>query len=364
MRTEQRHIEDLQHGDLASADLCLQLWVNSDAVSFHQLPMPGVPARKIADLLPWSAEDQLVQFPDLNHFVFLSRDDENLVSAFVVPRAEMEQLRMQTMEQSAAVRCMVPDVLALPWSAGSISLARKEHRLLVRDGEYSGYSGSIDFVTAVLARQIESQPESSVAAYGLAEGELAPALDSAVTSRNDAIHWQAAIMPQSANLLVGRYRPVTRRRVPRKWFPAMALAGLLLVLASLYAWVDYQRAGTQLAELNQTLAADYQSLFFIEAPGAASIRRAAEAQLRQRQMRFLAVEDSIWPLMRDIDPVLSACRDCELAAMQLRPGSAVLVLGAQADVSNRLQSIAGISVRQNATGAEGKISLSIERSTP
>ena len=88
------------------------LWVPSERVGLHSIPIPSAPERKWAELIPWMLEDRLLQPVDEMHFVVAGRDDQQLHILAVSQQDMREWLRIAD-NAGVAASAMAPDFMAL-----------------------------------------------------------------------------------------------------------------------------------------------------------------------------------------------------------------------------------------------------------
>lgn len=361
MKIEQMHMDDFVGRQLASDSGPFLLWVNSDEVSFHPVELPAVPASKLQKMLPWLVEDQLLEAPDRMHLV-KGLSDQQSDHLIAVSRESMNGWMTLMGDVAGRVKCLLPDVLALPYSPGCISLTRRGDRWLVRNGLCDGFSGSVSYVAARLNAMMKKDAAIQLHLYGCSADELSlDAPGQQIHGREQPIDWSSAEAP-NINLLAGSYRKIATGFNAGRWWPAIAAGLCALSLGFAFVAIDHRLAGRELAEVNAALAQDYQSLFAEAVPSLQSLRRSAEIRLRLREQRYLAEQLSILPLIQDLDPALSGCRDCLLSAMQLTPDGASLTLNRDADALVTLQGLIGWS-SQRENLPEDRVLVTLERNS-
>ncbi len=362
MKTEQMHLHDFVSLAEMPEDSACMLWVNSDELSFHPVELPDVPQRKLQKMLPWLLEDQLLAAPEDMHLVLMPAAGDEPDSLIAAPRDCMQRWLTLLGDRSPRVKALFPDVLALPWEPGCISLASQGTRWLVRTSLNSGFSGSQDFVGPILASRLAADEGLQLHCYGFDDAPLGLEVPAAQLFQRDAgINWATASTP-AANLLTGEYRPASMHFSLGRWRPALAAGLCALALGLSWLALDYRDSGARLAEVNQALARDYQALFAGQAPALQGLRQAAETEIRRREQLYLAEQTSILPLMRQLDPLLSGCRDCMPGHISLSDQSAEIVLNADASAIAGLRQLDGWNVTDSPEA--GQVRLQLEKAGP
>ena len=246
-------------GSLADAALLTRgrrvlLLVPGETVLLAQTAMPSRKPAEIVRALPYALEEWLLEPPETQHFAW-QRTPAG-VAAAVVARSTLEHWLAHLGEVGIEPDLLLPDTLALPWTAGRWSLRCESNgpdaRVLVRSGLHDGLVCTRANLPLVLAALLERTPEaarptgldvweciddardaSSAASAGvparslddLAAGLRLPVIRHRSSTSLLDLAVEAAL-PADFNLLQGSYAPrraQARRAGPRRAF-VVALA--------------------------------------------------------------------------------------------------------------------------------------------
>lgn len=363
MNPELTHIDEYLGGSNAenSEPSELHLWVNSDQISFHEVELPDAPKSKWMTLLPWILEDEFLIPIEEMHLVICHVDSSRRASVAAIPKKEMYRLQLLLENQPSQVRSVLPDVLALPLEEGFISLAAIGDRLLVRSGRYQGFSGSAEFVWQVLELQQSQGVPLQIQCFGIVE-ESVPSWASDISSFNaNPINWQFSEPLFESNLLAGDFRSRSNRFNFRAWMPSMALGALAACLLLSLGVIDHVKTGRELLLIDQHLLREFEASFGVSASSPARVQVEGAQIIRDRELRYLSVVDSILPITQSIDAVLSGCSNCELVSAQINTSSATLVMNQNSEAISRLRNLEGYSLTSGEPNEQQQVVLNIQR---
>lgn len=363
MNSELTHIDDFladsARGSAEPGDL--QLWINSDQISFHKAELPDAPKSKWMNLLPWILEDELLMPVEDMHLVICAVDAERNASVIAIPKSEVFRLQMLVEAASIRVRSFLPDVLALPLEEGFITLAAVgRDRLLVRTGPFEGFSGDTKMVWQLLELR-KSQDESlQLQCFGLEQESLPDWAEQCCQLSPNPVNWSFAETIPETNLLVGPFRAKSRTKL-KPWYPSMGLAAMAIFLLCSLGLVDYLKNGRELEQINQLLMREFEAAFGVTASSPARIQSQGEQILREREQRFFSLVDSVMPITESLDPVLSNCSDCGLVSVQIEPDSATLVMAQGVDLSARLNDPDQFRISSSGANDQDQVVLNLQR---
>ena len=281
------------------------LLVPGESVLLAQAAMPSRKPAEIARALPYALEEWLLEPPESQHFAW--QRTATGVAAAVVARDTMEHWLARLDDVGIEPDLLLPDTLALPWTAGRWSLfcepGDEDARVLVRSGLHDGLVCTRANLPVALAALFERTPEAARPAgidlwdAGDGAGDGTPSADGAEPVRS--IHALAAglglpvtrqrssatlldladafTLPADFNLLQGAYAPrraQAQRNDPRR--ALMIAAALWLVSAFTYAGVH----AAILAWESRALQGVIDTVFRSAVPGEHRIVD-ARAQLQQ-----------------------------------------------------------------------------------
>lgn len=322
MNTDLFHIDQYLSGELPLAEdsvRSLSLLISSDQVSFHQVQLPDAPKAKWKQLLPWIMEDQLLMPVDELHLVICSVDAERLAQVISIPKSEMHRVQLLLEKSSSGVSRLIPDILALPLQEGFTSLAKCGDRLLVRSGQYEGFSGSPEFVWSLLEMQ-ESQKELldeplKFQCFGM-DAETIPSWAlSKVSLNTNAIDWAFTDYPAEANLLVADYKSQRKLVQLGPWLPTLIAASIAFVLFCGWVLIDHKTNARELAQLNPVVMNEFEAHFGVPLSQLNLLQRQGSQIISEKEARYLSSAASVWPVTESIDAALSSCPECRIESL-------------------------------------------------
>lgn len=337
------------------------LWVNSDQLSFHEVELPDTPKSKWPSLLPWILEDELLMPVEEMHLVICAVDASRKANVMAIPKNEMFRLQLLIEERADRVRSLVPDVLALPQEEGFTSVATQGDRLIVRSGLYQGFSGCTDFVWQILQLQHRQGELLKIQCFGLQEEQLPDWARPISYFNSSPINWEFAEPLSKANLLQGEFRPRKARSSFDVWIPSLGLAVIAICLLFSFAIVDHVKTGRELIQINQQLSREFQAVFgsSVSIPERTQIE--GEQILHERELRYLSVSNSIYPVTEVLDSVLSSCANCGLASVQLDTDSATLVMQSDSPGISRLANLEGYRLTTSEPNEQQQVVIGLQR---
>jgi|MEHZ01.5.fsa_nt_MEHZ011397388.1_5 type II secretion system protein L len=350
----------------------ISLWVNSDQISFHKAELPDAPKGKWPSLLPWILEDQLLVPVEDLHLVICSVNSDRVADVTSIPKTEMHRLQLLLESDSKQIQSLIPDVFALPLESDFITVAKLGDRLLVRSGQYQGFSGTPDFVWAALQlQQMQSLAQDSsmqqplrIQCIGLATESVPDWAESLCVFNANPINWQFADVPAETNLFTGAFK--AQRGVPSLsfWMPTFGIAALALVLICSWAVVDHVKAGRELMQINQQVLNEFEASFGEASSAVSNVQRDAAEILSQRELRYFTMANSVMDITQSLDAVISNCSDCDFSRLQISVDNATLNMSQNANALSRLSSMDGFTVSSTAPDESGQVQLEIRRGSP
>lgn len=374
MNPELLHIDDYLSTSKSievRSERLLSLWVDSDQISFHKVELPDAPKSKWLSLLPWILEDQLLMPVEDLHLVICSVSSDLVADVASIPKTEMHRLQLLLESDSKQIHSLIPDIFALPLEADFVTVAKLADRLLVRSGQYQGFSGTPDFVwTALQLQQMQTQAQEPslrqplrIQCFGLEADSVPSWAESLCIFNVNPINWQFADVPAETNLFTGAFR--TQRGLPNLsfWMPTIGFAALILVLFCSWALVDYVKTGRELTQINQQVLNEFEASFGEASAAASNVQRDAEEILSQRELRYFAMANSVMDLTQSLDAVISSCSDCDFSRFQISVDNATLTMSQNANAVSRLNSMEGYSLSTDAPDELGRVQVEIRRSS-
>jgi general secretion pathway protein L len=347
------------------------LLVPGEDVLLASAAMPSRKPAEIARALPYALEEWLLEPPETQHFAW--QRTATGVAAAIVARTAIEHWLAQLGEAGIEPDLLLPDTLALPWTAGRWSLfcesGEADARVLVRSGLRDGLACTRASLPLVLAALLQRTPDAErpagIDVWGAGEsaGGGTPSADPADSDRGiDALaadlrlpiarqRASAALLdladafalPADLNLLQGTYAPrraQARRNGPRR---ALAIAAALwLVSAFAYAGVH----AAVLARESRVLQGAIDTVFRDAVPGEHRIVD-ARAQLQQALSAAELGRGTDGPI-----DLLAAVADARLDATGVRL-QRIEYRDGRLDLLLQAPRAAGLEAAQHALAAQG-----------
>ena len=289
------------------------LWVPSERVGLHSIPIPSAPERKWAELIPWMLEDRLLQPIDEMHFVVAGRDDQQLHILAVSQQDMREWLRIAD-NAGVAASAMAPDFMALTWETGIVSVGWREGMLLVRDGIYSGFAASPNVGWVMLDGILKNSSVMPRLSISLPDEDMVPEhLREAASINSSSIDWQFTSFP-SLNLMSAEFKPKAARSVWFHWWPVAVSTFAVLFLAVFYLQVASRALEADVLTLEQQLLTSHTRVFGGAKPSLSEFRSIAESKIDRlfKQQKSLQQEPLVG--IAALNPFMTACQ-CELHSM-------------------------------------------------
>jgi general secretion pathway protein L len=242
--------------DLPRARHC-RLVLASDLVLTLKAPLPDLPERRLAPLLPAAAEAATLVEADTIHAVLMERTSADEAILAVVEDAWLSRILGKLAAIGLHPESALPEYLLLPWTAGSWSVCWRSNHLLARFGKCEGMplDAGEPPVGLVLALAQRGRPEAVKVHVGenagLTDWERWRTALAAPVEAAAPWDWRTAPWPELPSLLQGRHSPGlkrvdwTRLARPVAWGVA-ALAAIQLVGLNLdWMLLAREKAGIQ-----------------------------------------------------------------------------------------------------------------------
>jgi type II secretion system protein L len=237
--------------------------------------------KQLKQALPYALEDSLADDPDSQHIVWQAQADSTQVDVAVIDREQLRRWVATLQSHHIRPQTILPDIFALPWQDGSVTLWQQGEQVWVRTGELSGYASSSHALPLLLDSLTAENKPLSLRFFSDQTAEPAAASTPAVDWANDTrLHLipethaeqllQASLEPAfKLNLLSGLQDESSQqfRQQWQRWRNAAGLAGACLVLAGGLYGVESFRLQKQLDQLDS----ENQQLFTELFPDAGTI---------------------------------------------------------------------------------------------
>ena len=227
------------------------------------LTMPAKATRKALAAIPYMLEDELAG--DIDEQFFATGEKVSDQQAVAV----INQLKMKEWLgwiEDAGLFCnkMLPDTLALPRQGDHWSMLQLGDKLLVRQDDWQGLEGSVDWLTDAIAYYAKQQEEPlNIDVYS----ELELTHIAKITPIVQPLEVPMQLLAQGAirhkfNLLQGEFKPKRQTNNKwREWRLVAALAGIVLLTSLIDKGIELNRLESQKQALNEQIASEYQRGF-------------------------------------------------------------------------------------------------------
>ena len=337
------------------------LWVPSERVGLHSIPIPSAPERKWAELIPWMLEDRLLQPVDEMHFVVAGRDDQQLHILAVSQQDMREWLRIAD-NAGVAASAMAPDFMALTWETGIVSVGWREGMLLVRDGIYSGFAASPNVGWVMLDGILKNSSVMPRLSISLPDEDMVPEhLREAASINSSSIDWQFTSFP-SLNLMSAEFKPKAARSVWFHWWPVATSTFAVLFLTVFYLQIASRALEADVLTLEQQLLTSHTRVFGGAKPSLSEFRSIAESKIDRlfKQQKSLQQEPLVG--IAALNSFMTACQ-CELHSMIANKSGVQLKLSGGSKLMAKSLNIKGyqLSLEKDQQAVPDMLSVSLVR---
>jgi len=337
------------------------LWVPSERVGLHSIPIPSAPERKWAELIPWMLEDRLLQPVDEMHFVVAGRDDQQLHILAVSQQDMREWLRIAD-NAGVAASAMAPDFMALTWEAGIVSVGWREGMLLVRDGIYSGFAASPKLGWVMLDGILKNSSVMPRLSISLPDEDMVPEhLREAASINSSSIDWQFTSFP-SLNLMSAEFKPKAASSVWFHWWPVAVSTFAVLFLAVFYLQVASRALEADVLTLEQQLLTSHTRVFGGAKPSLSEFRSIAESKIDRLFKQQKSLQQEPLAGIAALNPFMTACQ-CELHSMIANKSGVQLKLSGGSKLMAKSLNIKGyqLSLEKDQQAVPDMLSVSLVR---
>ncbi|WP_371187742.1 type II secretion system protein GspL [Thalassotalea maritima] len=302
----------------------VKVLVNSQAIGFKALQVPGKNSRAWQTAAPYMLEEELANDVEQLFFAYGSKPkdyhgDENVFVAWLAHN-QLQQWLTWFDEAGIKVTHMIPDVLCMPQHQAASMVNIADQCLLRIDG-FSGFVVDKSLLPMALEQLAVSRgarldtssdqpvpPRLTVHNYG----------EPSLAIEHQAITWQAQPLElpmlllakeaskQSFNLLQGQYQ-VKKQQSPvmKNWLWVTGLASVALLLTVLGKVVELQQLDNQYAQVSEQIERRYKQAF----PNTKRVRLATvKSQIQRRLAEFgsSAGDESFLSMLNDLQPAFAS----------------------------------------------------------
>lgn len=247
----------------------LMVFVPGSAIRLAFVDVPARQTAKVLQAAPYLLEEQLAEDVDLLHFAIGPRVEVRGYPVVAVSRERMEGWLAPFRAAGLSPEAVIPDLLALPWSADShrLSALVESGQVLLRTEAWAGVCCDFADLRTLLSW---ADPKKTATLRVLIPGDQAPDFT--------GLDWPLELLPgyrtplealtrhvsadYSINLLQGAYsQKADVGRLLRPWrYAAAAVVAWLLIAASAYA-LETWSLSRELKALETANLERFQSLF-------------------------------------------------------------------------------------------------------
>ncbi|MDC0598262.1 type II secretion system protein GspL [Gammaproteobacteria bacterium] len=327
-------LDQYSESESASRD-ALVVWVPSEKVVVHRIPQPTAPKRKWSALVPWLLEERLLQAVEDMHFVIVGDNIDGSLDVMVASKQDMQHWLEQLNNADIKNALLLPDFMALPWQAGSISVGQHEDSIIVRSDQYSGFAADPLIAWDLIARLVEASPELRLS-LAMPVEQVPDSLQALSAAKTPTINWLTPRPEPAANLLVAEFRQLNKNKKPQLWLSTAALLVLSLGLLFGYLQVGNNTLEQEVEILSQQQERGFSVLF----PGAVrvdndihlSVEQFLEQGFRQRE----SLDAPLMNLLAALDAIISAC-SCDVLSIVLNEQGGELLLAQGEETGKQIQ---------------------------
>jgi len=244
-----------------------------EAITLHQIPLPGRKRALWARAVPYALEDQLIDDIETLHFALSQTLDGDRLPVATVDHAVLRGWLETCAQAGLTPVAVIPDFLLLPWQEGDWSILPDGQRIVVRTGRWTGLVTEPEtlgwFLNQALVEAGDAKPQR-LRSWG---SPPQVTLDMAWQIENDSseplLQFAAGYRPETVlNLLQGPYgRQAPWKRGLRPWRTAAILAGVWLIVQGGGQIYEHGRLQREQIALNAAMEQIYKDTV----PGATRI---------------------------------------------------------------------------------------------
>lgn len=262
--------------------------------------------RQLQQAIPYALEDALADDPEQQHIVWHTRPDTTQVDVAVIDRECLRGWLAAMQAHQIRPTAILPDVFALPWDNGSITLWQQGEQVWLRTGELSGYATTPAALPLLLDNLTATTNPLRVRLYAEQPPVWSadPRLDIVPETQAEQLYATSLQPAMKLNLLQGwqdEANTLLRQQWQRWQLPA-GLAATAATLALVWFGVNLYRMQQQLTTTDNENLALFAELF----PEAGSVKpRSLNSRL---ESELLNVQSNNQPTSATASPLPSLAR--------------------------------------------------------
>jgi len=298
------------------------VWLPLDELAFFEPTMPLKRRKTWRQTIPFALEDALIHPIEKTHFAYPANTTEQ-VPVIAVLKSLMDDWLALLQKQSAAARTLIPELYALPYSEGRVTIWHEGERCLMRNSRHSGQAGSTDWIASLIsvhahAKQLDIYSDH-IQALPEAWQQDAKALPASLDEM------MAGSVPSDIiNLLQGEYGSESGVATYLKpWRAAIGLTLLAFATHLSVMFFDIQRYNLY-AEGVQQQATQLTEQLQIPGNDVSDLRAQVTRYIQRLQSYGEQRQENAWQILAQVDDLLSNCRLCRVEKLELRDNTLVL----------------------------------------
>lgn len=366
--TEGRLAGGVRRGELSevvseSAGSRVVVLVPGENCLLTEIKLPATGRKKLLRAVPYAMEEQLSDDVEKLHFALGPGLPDGVYPVAVADSETMDSLTTQFRDAGLDIQLAIPDVLALPYSEGRITVLIDENMALVRHGPYVGYVIETDILPVALTATLDETgiPEEAVdmlLASGVPVPDLGIAMDAArvqVFEDEVMVKFAEGMGTPHINLLQGAYSRT--QEWGRLWQLWRATAALLLVgvlISSVITGVETYHLGQERDHLNEEITRIYKEAF-PDAQRIVNARAQMEQKIAQLERQLGGQSSGFMVLLARSGDVLRQTEGVEITATNYRAG--------RLDIDLTASSVQVLDSMKQAIMKGGGISVEIQSAT-
>lgn len=297
--------------------------------TLQQATIPTKQRKRLIQAIPYILEEQLAQDVDTLHFA-IGKPIDNQVAVAVVQHEIMQTCLEAFQQQNMQPSVILPEMLALPYHGESTwSVMLWEDNVIVRTGEFAGFSLELSNIAALLQAQttlpdkihVFSSPQNEVL-LTILHGLGVNVEQHSHSEPTLAWFLRTLKLHHPLNCLQNQYLPENKTASFWKtWRWTVLLATMLGFILIGQLWFDVQQLKQHRQQLTQQINQLYRQTF-PQARKIVNARAQMEQQLIQfRQQNTQPTTLSFLQLLNTISPTLAEAQDFQLKRLDYRHGN-------------------------------------------
>jgi general secretion pathway protein L len=295
--------------------------------TLQQATIPTKQRKRLIQAIPYILEEQLAQDVDTLHFA-IGKPIDNQVAVAVVQHEIMQTCLQAFQQQNMQPSVILPEMLALPYHGESTwSVMLWEEKVIVRTGEFAGFSLELSNIAALLQAQATLPDKIHVFSNHEVLLTILHGLGINVEQHSHSeptLAWflRTLKLHHPLNCLQNQYLPENKTASFWKtWRWTVLLATMLGFILIGQLWSDVQQLKQRRQQLTQQINQLYRQTF-PQARKIVNARVQMEQQLIQlRQQNIQPTTLSFLQLLNTISPILAEAQDFQLKRLDYRHGN-------------------------------------------